>query len=455
MRNKSFCILTAIILAISTAAIGCGGSASGAQSQKQEETAPADEAAAEAETPAPEAVEPEVVQTAVEVTPKPEPEPIPEPEPEPEPVLPRSPLTGKVMDEELLKQRPLAVMFPIDNKARPMYGLDRVDVFYEIMEEGNMSRQLGIMQDWQGLEKIGNMRSIRSYFVYEALEWDPIIVHFGGPEGYTGDILRREDVDNINGVGGVMGSDYGAFYRTSRPGLESWHCAYTNSDKINDAIDEAGFEREHREEYYHDKHFNFAKDGEINDLSQYPDAVDATEIDMEGSFPVTCSSLSYDEDDHLYYKYWYGDPQCDGATNEQMAFTNVFIQRCDWVYANNDSRQFESGTKGYLWFRIEEPIPGVDDGFYITNGKMIHVTWDKEDDYEPTRFFDDNGNEVTVNQGRTMIFIIKDSDGFEIDGTYYDPDDHHTIIEEEEEESDEGDTSHEVSEVEEPEDEEM
>ena len=86
---------------------------------------------------------------------------------------------------------------------------------------------------------------------------------------------------------------------------------------------------------------------------------------------------------------------------------------------------------------------------------MIHVTWNKEDDYEPTVFYDDNGDEVVVNQGRTMIFIIRDdTDWFEIDGTYYDPDDHHTIIEEEEE-SDEGDTSHEVSEVEEPEEEEM
>ena len=67
--------------------------------------------------------------------------------------------------------------------------------------------------------------------------------------------------------------------------------------------------------------------------------------------------------------------------------------------------------------------------------------------------YDDNGKEVTVNQGRTMVFIIRDdTDWFEINGTYYDPDDHHTITEEE---SGEGDTGHEVSEVEEPVEEEM
>ena len=135
-------------------------------------------------------------------------------------------LTGEAIDPDLAKQRPIAVMFPIDKEAQPQYGLSNVDVFYEIIEEGNMSRQMGIIQDWQNLERIGNIRSIRSYFVYEALEWDPIIIHYGGPIDYTKDILTRADVDNINGVGGVLGSDYGCFYR-----VPAWstseHTAYT------------------------------------------------------------------------------------------------------------------------------------------------------------------------------------------------------------------------------------
>ena len=316
-----------------------------------------------------------------------------------------------------------------------------------------MSRQMGIMQDWQDLDRIGNVRSIRSYFVYEALEWDPIIIHFGGPSDYTGEILSREDVDNINGTGHPsMGPDYGAFYRIPHDGVAIEHTAYTDADRILNAIEEAGFEKEHREEYYHDKHFTFAKDGQINDLSQYPDAVNATEVDMAGSFPVTQSALYYDEDDHLYYKTLYGNDQCDAVTGEQMAFTNIFIQRAEWVYANNDSREWEDGTHGYLWFRIEDP--GYD-GFYITNGKMIHVTWNKEDDYEPTLFYDDNGNEVTVNQGRTMIFIIRDDrDDFDIDGITYYPEDHATITAPREDASDSS-TEEESAPVEEPENEEM
>ena len=85
---------------------------------------------------------------------------------------------------------------------------------------------------------------------------------------------------------------------------------------------------------------------------------------------------------------------------------------------------------------------------------MIHVTWEKKDDYEPTVYYDDNGEEVTVNQGRTMVFIIRDdTDDFSINGIDYYPDDHHTITEAPEDSSTTA-TEAEATPVEEPEDEE-
>lgn len=94
----------------------------------------------------------------------------------------RSYFTNEWVDEEINKDRPLAVMYPINKEAQPQYGLSNVAVFYEIMEEGSMSRQMGILENWQNLDRIGNIRSIRDYFIYAALEYDPVIIHFGGPE---------------------------------------------------------------------------------------------------------------------------------------------------------------------------------------------------------------------------------------------------------------------------------
>ena len=324
-------------------------------------------------------------------------------------------LTGEAIDPDLAKQRPIAVMFPIDKEAQPQYGLSNVDVFYEIIEEGNMSRQMGIIQDWQNLERIGNIRSIRSYFVYEALEWDPIIIHYGGPIDYTKDILTRSDVDNINGVGGVLGSDYGCFYRVPA-GSKSEHTAYTDAEHIKEAIKKAGFQAEHRRAYYNSKHFTFAQ--ERNTLVQYDDSVSAAKVDMKESFPVTRSALTYNAQDGKYYKTIYGEPQCDAETDEQMAFDNILIQR-----AHAEARQEGSS---YLRVRIEEDGK---DGFFITGGRMIHVTWEKGEgnDYKPTTFYDDNGNEIQLNKGKTMIFIIRDEDSFSVDGITYEPDDHETL----------------------------
>ena len=78
----------------------------------------------------------------------------------------KSTLTNEWIDEAIGDDRPIAVMYPINKVALPQYGLDKIDVFYEILEEGKMSRQLGIIKVWKGLEQIGNIRSIRDYFVY-------------------------------------------------------------------------------------------------------------------------------------------------------------------------------------------------------------------------------------------------------------------------------------------------
>ena len=321
----------------------------------------------------------------------------------------RSPFTNEWEDEDVAKTRPLAVMYPINKEAQPQYGLSNVAVFYEIMEEGSMSRQMGILEDWQKLDRIGNIRSIRDYFVYAALEYDPIIIHFGGPELYVKDILTREDVQNLNGVGGVMGSAYGAFYRVPA-GSTSEHTAFTDGEHVVAAAKEAGFQLEHRDYYYGKSHFQFANESSPNTLSAYSDAVDATDIDMAGCYPVTKSALKYNADDHLYYKTLYGQKQVDAETKEQLSFSNVLIERA--YYEVRDAH-------GYLAFQMHDTTR---DGYFITQGKMIHVTWKKEAigdtqaDYSPTRFFDDNGKEITVNTGRTMVFVIEEDNTFKVNG---------------------------------------
>lgn len=41
---------------------------------------------------------------------------------------------------------------------------------------------------------------------------------------------------------------------------------------------------------------------------------------------------------------------------------------------------------------------------------------EKTADYEPTKYYDDDGNEIEFNTGKTMICIIEDGDSFSADG---------------------------------------
>ena len=322
----------------------------------------------------------------------------------------RSYFTNEWVDEEVNTTRPLAVMYPINKEAQPQYGLSNAAVFYEIMEEGSMSRQMGVLENWEDLSQIGNIRSIRDYFIYAALEYDPVIVHYGGPELYVKSVLTRSDVDNLNGVGGVMGSDYGAFFRIPE-GSKSEHTAFTDGQHVSAAIDKAKFSREHRDKFEGESHFTFASASNPNTLEDYSDAVEATEINMKGCFPVTKSALEYDESTGVYLKSLYGSAQKDALTGEQLAFTNVVIQR-----AYHEVRD----DNGYLAYQMHDTTR---DGYFITKGKMIHMTWKKTDDYSPTTYYDDNGNEITFNTGKTMIFVIQEKGGsfskFEVNGVSY------------------------------------
>ena len=328
-----------------------------------------------------------------------------DPELPPEEGMVRSFLTNEWTTAELASKRPIAVMYPTDKKAQPQYGLDRVEIFYEIMEEGSMSRQMGIITDWSDLERIGNIRSTRDYFIISSMEWDSILVHFGGPEVFVKDILTRDDVDNINGVGGEMGSDYGAFYRIPA-GSRSEHTAYTDGSHIDKAIEKAGFETEFREAFSSEKHWKFSPASVPFVLDSLPGCADASSVDMAGCYPITKSSFKYNAEDGLYYRSIYGEAQKDAITGEQMAFSNILIESCTWG---------ERGA-GYLYFHV---LDEGHKGYYITGGKIIPCTWSKTSEYGTTVFYDLNGDEITLNTGKTIICIARDCDSFTADGVRY------------------------------------
>ena len=117
-------------------------------------------------------------------------------------------LTGMQVDETIGRFRPISVMFNNAKEGCPQTGISRADVVYEAPLASNVTRLIGIIEDWHDLEKIGSIRSTRDYYVSFALEFDAIHVHFGQATAYVGDMLNSDLVDNISDGSGLSRMNY-------------------------------------------------------------------------------------------------------------------------------------------------------------------------------------------------------------------------------------------------------
>lgn len=309
----------------------------------------------------------------------------------------RSKLTNEWVDENVANTRPIAVMTPNESSAVPHYNLSRASVIYEANVEGRMTRMLAIYEDWEDLEKIGNIRSLRTYYGYWALEWDAYIVHFGGPF-FVNEVLDKANVEDIDGN---SGSDTAGFFRTTD--RKAPHNAYATGAGLKKVIDQKGYDLNYRGIADSD-HFKFTSKAEPNTLEQYSNAKDATYIDMSSCYPLTRCYFEYNESDGLYYRSQHlsgssDGPHIDAVTGEQLSFKNILVQ----------NTKHEELGEGYLAFQCHD---STRDGWYFTNGKGIHVTWKKSTDFGATRYYDDNGKEITLNTGKTMVMIVEDGDSF-------------------------------------------
>jgi len=375
MKNKI--LLTTLILVTSILSVGCG--------DKKEDSA-IEEVTLETQEyiPVNENTEAEVVEETVA-------DDVP-----PEEGMVRSRLTNEWVSADVGSLRPLAVMIPNDKSALPQYNISNADIVYECLVEGEITRLMAIYGDWTNLERVGNIRSCRDYFVYWAFEWDSIYCHAGGPF-YIDEVIGRSDTQNIN----ALVAPQGVFYRSSdRSAPQN---LYLDGQDILKEASRLGYDLSPRNGYSDNVHFQFATKAKPNNMEEYgSSAVNASKIDLAAAYPVTQTWFEYNTEDGLYYRFQKPSDgaHMDAATDSQLAFENVLIQ-----FTYHEQRD----ENGYLAFQC---IDTSKDGWLFTNGKGIHVNWKKTSDYGATRYYDDNAKEVQLNTGKTMICIVQDGDTF-------------------------------------------
>ncbi|MGN0161602.1 MAG: DUF3048 domain-containing protein [Lachnospiraceae bacterium] len=290
----------------------------------------------------------------------------------------RSILTGEWVDAEVGSRRPLAIMINNIEDADPQSGIDRAEVIYEAYVESSITRLMMVLQDYDDMDKIGPVRSCREFYVYFAKEFDAIYIHFGFSP-LAAALLDSPEVEHLDGMKGWC-----SFYRTTD--RVAPHNAYTTTKGILGSIESKGWETTLSDDF--DQPLKF---------TQY----DVKQIELENGenctvfrpgFTRNKPVFTYNESDGLYYREQYGHPHVDMESGTQLAFKNILVK-------------FVTGTKYENGTPILD-LCGKGPAYYITNGKLIQVQWEKESDFAPNKFYYMDGTEVELNQGKTFINII-------------------------------------------------
>ena len=308
----------------------------------------------------------------------------------------RSRITNEWVTEEVNNTRPVSVIIS-NTKNATQHGISKADVLYECNVENDFTRLMGVFQDWSDLDRLGNIQSCRDYYVYWSFEWDAFLFYYGGPF-YIDEVINRLDTETIDG----MSSNN--FWRANDTRTMTDN-VYIDTESIEADIHKQRYSLNYRSNYADEQHFQFAPYNSPNTLEQYSDAITADTIDMTLAYPETRCYFVYNEETGLYDRYQHlsdgvDGPHIDKANGEPLAFKNILIQ-------NTYCKILDKS--GYLNFQC---IDSTRDGWFFTNGKGIHVTWVKSSDYGATRYYDDAGNEIELNTGKTMVCIIEDGDSF-------------------------------------------
>lgn len=276
-------------------------------------------------------------------------------------------------------KRPYAVT--IDNEdtgCLPQGGLDKAQVIYEIIVEGGETRFMPVF--WgTSPEMIGPVRSTRHYFLDYVLEHDAIHVHYGWSPRAITDISNLK-INNINGV-----ANGGEIFWDLTSNIYNWQDSYTSMEKI--------------EGYVSRVKYRTTKEKEPVFTYNMEDAEPDSEINAErvGIYynQANTSEYVYDPLTGWYSRFRKGKPHMERVSDKQLKAKNIIVQ-----FTKN--YPIPGDTEG----RQEVETVGSGEGWFITRGKAIKIKWSKNSRQGPTRYADEEGNEIKLNPGQTWIQII-------------------------------------------------
>ena len=325
-----------------------------------------------------------------------------------------STLTGEVLANADKKDAPIyCIQTPNGTDgARPQAGLNRAGVIFEAIAEAGITRFAGIYQD-PATSIIGPIRSLRMYYLQWDTPFDCVIVHAGGAD------------DALNAVrsGGYkdLSEDYSYMYRGTY-GSRLWNNLFTTSSALErfssehnyNSAEAKGFARMTPEESDKLRVDTLAMEKldivkpTSSDTSALNGATTAITLRFGGT-PNFNVSYTYDTKSNKYLRSYEsglshdvydceaGDlgernPE-DACTLTQMSPSVVIAMVVQESRATDNYHESITTT-------------GSGDAYIFQNGMAIKGRWTKESVADQIKFTDEDGKEVKLAPGQTIISAI-------------------------------------------------
>lgn len=302
---------------------------------------------------------------------------------EPSDLLVQHDYTGLMVEPEENNHRAVAVMINNIKEAMPQSGIEQADVVYEMLVEGGITRLLAVFTDYDDIAKIGPVRSARMAYGIVTAEYDAIFIHYGGSDdGY--EKIEEYNLDDIDGM-----NDQQVFYRDKS--RVAPHNAYINSETLASGI--TSYNYRSTKAATSDAKFKFNETD--TDLASGETATKVTTPFSNYQKPY----FTYNETTKTYDRFQYNSPQIDDLTGNQLTYKNIIIQVVNEYALDAGGHQAMD-------------MVGSGSGYYMTNGKYVKITWKKTSDTSVTKYYLEDGTELSLNPGKTWISIFpKDREG--------------------------------------------
>ncbi len=288
--------------------------------------------------------------------------------------LPKSPISGLLCENA--GRRAMAVILSSDKEARPLSGISKADLVFEMqVVEGSVTRLMAVFICEDPLV-IGSVRSARHDFIPLAAGLDAVFAHWGGSH-FALDKLKTGIIDNLD----ALPNPNNVFYRQS--GIPMPHDGFTSMARIINTAKKLGYRTE-------GKFIGYSHLSESEFLSGKRQAK-VLRVDYSGEFRV---SFEYKPESNSYFRFRGNLKEIDKNPGQQVEAKNIVIMRAESSVLEGD----------YNEVRVE----GEGKAEYYINGGAFKGTWKKDKNNVASKlfFYSEKGEEVKFVPGAIWVEIV-------------------------------------------------